>query len=230
MTTRERILAAIEEVAQRLGADLPGVVFVGATVAALYETARPLEIRPTNDVDVLTNVKLPAYYALMERLKSRGFKESREEGAPVCRLELGNLLVDVMVPEPSVLGFSNAWYPEAFQNAGTFKLPSGRTIRAITPVYFVATKLVAFASRGKGDPIGSKDIEDIVTMLASKPALAQEIAAGSGAVFDFVREKVRDLLKSESFEDAVFGCFLPDEAHQQQAGRFIDELKSILAG
>jgi hypothetical protein len=44
VTTHERIIAAIEQVAERLGPDLGVVVFVGATVAALYETAEPLSV------------------------------------------------------------------------------------------------------------------------------------------------------------------------------------------
>ncbi len=229
MTTHERILAAIEQVAERLGPDLPGVVFVGATVAALYETIKPLGIRPTNDVDILVNTTLPAYYALMQRLKKRGFKESREEGAPVCRMELDGLLVDVMVSDPSVLGFSNRWYPEAVQAAQEVELPSGRIARAIPPVYFVATKLVAFEARGQGSPTGSKDIEDIVNLLVSKPELIAEIKTGARPVSDFVRERLRDWLRSEAFEDAVFGCFLPDEQHQRQAALFLDGLKAALS-
>ncbi len=91
-------------------------------------------------------------------------------------------------------------------------------------VYFLATKLVAFAARGRGNATGSKDIEDIVNLMASQPVLVEESAETAGAVFDFVRERLRELLKSESFEDAVFGCFLPDERHQRQAGRFMDDL------
>jgi hypothetical protein len=228
-TTRGRVIAAIEQVAERLGPDLGGVVFVGATAAALYGDAGPSDIRPTNDVDVLTDEKLPGYYALLARLKGRGFKESREEGAPICRLELEDLLVDVLVLDPAVLGFSNRWYPEAFRKAAFFRLPSGKTVRGITPVYFLATKLVAFAARGGGNPTGSKDVEDLVNLFSSRPGTIREVAEGTGGVFEFVRTELRRLLASDSFEDAIFGCFLPDEANQQRAALLVAELRQRFA-
>lgn len=53
---------------------------------------------------------------------------------------------------------------------------------------FIATKLVAFAGRGSGDPIGSKDLEDITNLLASDPALAEQLARGETEVDHFIRD------------------------------------------
>jgi hypothetical protein len=226
-SSRDVTLSAIERVAEKLGDDLNSVVFVGATAAALYRTAQRIEIRPTDDIDVLLDTKLPQYYELRERLKGRGFKESREPGAPICRMELDGLIVDVMVSDETVLGFSNRWYPEAYRNSVSCQLPSGNRVRVISPIYFLATKLIAFEHRGRGDVLGSKDIEDIVNLLrADLAVLSHQHAVGE--VGAFIKARLTDLLAMEVFEDAVFGCYPPDLQSQQRAADFIDRLRTAI--
>ncbi|MFZ5469591.1 MAG: hypothetical protein ACOZIN_09155 [Myxococcota bacterium] len=216
-TTRARILEALEKVASALGPDVANVVFLGATASALYPANSLTDIRPTNDVDLLVRTSLAEYYALMARLKERGFEECRDEGAPTCRRRLGDdLQVDVMVPDPEVLGFSNKWYPEAFDRAASYPLPSGRPIRAITPIYFLATKLEAFRSRGKGD-FRSKDIEDIVLMLDGNPDVLHLVQEDDGAAASEVKDQLAQFARNRDFEDAVFGCFPGDNASQGRA-------------
>lgn len=58
------------------------------------------------------------------------------------------MLLDLMPVEPEVLGFSNRWYPYAVETAEPTDLGTGITIRLVSAVGFVATKLEAFAGRG----------------------------------------------------------------------------------
>jgi hypothetical protein len=68
--------------------------------------------------------------------------------APLRRSVCGPFVVDLSSTEDTPMGPSNRWYPEAFANAREYQVVADVTARAITPVYFVATKLVAFHGRG----------------------------------------------------------------------------------
>lgn len=88
------------------------VVFVGGAVVDLLVTD-PAAPRPrfTDDVDVVVEVTTQVeWYALADRLRRRGFREDRREGAPLCRWLAGDLAVDVMPGIEKVLGFANRWY------------------------------------------------------------------------------------------------------------------------
>jgi len=110
-----RNIEMLIQVARGLGDLRPEVVFVGGAVVELFVTD-PAAPRPrfTDDVDVVVEITTRAeWYRLGERLRSRGFREDRREGAPICRWMLGNLTVDVMPEMESILGFTNRWYAMA---------------------------------------------------------------------------------------------------------------------
>lgn len=227
MKTRELLLATLEKVAWELGPDCAGVVFVGGTVAALYEDAT-LDVRPTDDVDVVTAVALPQYYALLERLKAKGFGPCLDEDAPVCRLVTSSgLKVDVMPVDPAVLGFSNRWYPEAFARAGAYRLPGGTQVKAITPPYFLATKLEAFRGRGNGDFRSSHDLEDLVSLLGRMPQLLEELRSSGEPVAEWLVAELRALAGKRAFLEAVEGCFPGDAASQQVAAALLESLEAL---
>ena len=48
-------------------------------------------------------------------------------------------------------------------------------IRAVTGPYFCATKLEAFAGRGKGDYQSSHDLEDLIAVIDGRSELLKEI-------------------------------------------------------
>jgi hypothetical protein len=61
----------------------------------------------TYDVDVITEIASYADYVVFsERLRELGFEEDRREGAPLCRWQHGDLILDVMPLDAKILGFS----------------------------------------------------------------------------------------------------------------------------
>jgi hypothetical protein len=60
---------------------------------------------------------LGAYYAFVERLRSLGFNACTDEGAPLCRLVVSGIRVDVMGSADTALGPTNRWYAEAIAGA-----------------------------------------------------------------------------------------------------------------
>ncbi len=74
------------------------------------------------------------------------------EGAPICRwVTPTGVLVDVMPPDPTLLGFSNPWYPLGLSHSETRELPTGLMIRVFPVGVFLASKIEAFRDRGRND-------------------------------------------------------------------------------
>ncbi|MHB8872606.1 MAG: hypothetical protein ACYC8T_02870 [Myxococcaceae bacterium] len=217
--------------AEALGEHLPKAVFVGGAVAALYDDSPAADVRPTDDIDCVAEVNVAGYYALLTELKSRGFRESRAKGAPVCRLTLGaDLAVDVMATDPAVLEFSNRWFADGIMTARLRHLPGGLTVRAITPLYFVATKLEAFKGRGAADVRSSHDLEDVLVLLARRPALLEEIGLRAGPLGEYLRQELRSLSRSEDLLDAIPGAFRGDPEGQLLARELTSAFLRLRAG
>jgi predicted nucleotidyltransferase len=60
------------------------------------------------------------------------------------------------------IGPTNRWYRGAVAAATSYSVAPDLDVRAITPLYFAATKLEAFAGRGRGDYQASHDLEDVL--------------------------------------------------------------------
>lgn len=197
--------------ARGLGPLKDEVVFVGGATVELYLAGQSaLRVRATDDVDCVVEVAARSgYHRLEEKLRGLGFRNSKEAGAPICRWEYGGILVDVMPLDGSVLGFSNRWYPEGFERAGTAKLPGGQEIRIFTLPYFVASKLEAFKGRGRGDFMGSSDMEDIVTLIDGAEGFGEEVEQAPASVKRYLRDSFRELLTDGRFLDGLQGHLPP---------------------
>src|SRR4029077_4086040 len=123
------------------------LVFVGGCTTALLITDKgAADVRPTYDVDAIAEITSYAGYTeFSERLKSLGFCEDTSEGAPLCRWRQNTTTLDVMPLDEKILGFSNRWYKPAMDAARERELEKDLRIRMVTPVYFCASKLQAFA-------------------------------------------------------------------------------------
>lgn len=114
--------------------------------------------------------------------------------------------------DASVLGFSNLWYPLAVQTAQEVALSSGMSIRLISAPAFMATKFEAFFDRGKGDLLGSHDLEDIVNVLDGRLELVSEVAAAAPELRQYLAAQCRTLLAMPGFANALPGMVFPDES------------------
>jgi len=225
VTSRRALsLRAIAAIAAAFGDLKERVVFVGGTVPALYPIEEGVDIRPTTDVDCIVNVATTVeYYAFFHALRTRGFTECTDEGAPICRLLHDDLRVDVMPSADTAIGPTNRWYAEAMREAAEYDVVAGVRVRAITPLYFIATKLEAFRSRGDGDFIASHDLEDVLAVLAGLPTARGEITAGAASV------ELARLMQLESFVDAIPGHFDGHAAGQDRGRRVAAWLRTLTA-
>lgn len=219
--------ALISAAAKALG-QLPWkVVYLGGSTTHFHLTdpAAP-EPELTDDVDVVVEITSPVEFQvdLREKLKEIGAKEDTSEDAPTCRWIIRGLKVDIMTPNDAVLGFANRWYSLALETARTHILADGTQIDLIHAPVFVATKLEAYSDRGKGDCLGSKDIEDIIAVVDGRPELEEELAEMPEDMQQFVRAGLSQLLADANFTYAVEGYL--HEAPERAADVFA-RLRSI---
>ena len=228
-------LDLLERAAAMLQPLLPEIVFVGGCVTGLLITdSGAAAVRGTYDVDVITEIASYADYVIFsERLRELDFQEDSREGAPLCRWQHGDLVLDVMPLDAKILGFSNRWYADALRTSANIHLPSGLTIRAITAPYFLGTKMEAFRGRGQEDYFASHDLEDFVAVIDGRKSIVEEVQEASPELRDFIGEAVRTLLAASRFRDALPGYLPPDAASQARIGRLsrtLDELSRLAPG
>lgn len=221
----------LELMAARLGDLAEQLVFVGGCTTGLFIT-NPLlpPVRVTRDVDVITEASSRQdYHQLEESLRALGFSPDMRPEAPICRWRIGDLILDLMPSDESILGFANRWYPDALTEADTTRLPSGRIIRTLTPPHFLATKLEAFHGRGNGDYWASHDMEDIVCVIDGRAEIVAEVAACNPALLQYLQAEFTALHTDKMFAEAVSG-FLPGDAISQTRAPRILQRIAALAG
>lgn len=193
-------------VANALGDELlQQVVFVGGCTTGLLvtDTVTQESIRYTEDVDLITRVMgYPQWATFQEQLKARGFTISPDDDV-ICRMRLGELKVDFMPDDASILGFSNRWYSDALEQAQATQLSNGTTIRLISPGHFLATKLEAYLGRGNNDPLSSHDIEDLLNIVDGREELLAELSQASTALKTYIAVQLESLLAHSDFDYAV---------------------------
>lgn len=208
MTILSDLQEMLETVAGALGPELcQQMTFVGGCTTGLLLTDDFTKegVRHTDDVDLIVNtIGHAGFHNLQQELREKGFTvPGFTEGAPICAMMLGDLRVDFMPDDEKVLGFTNRWYTAATQTATLYHLTKKMSIRLVTPVYFLATKLEAYQGRGNGDALSSRDIEDILTLVDGSEELLEEVKQAENEVRAYIASNLNTLLKDSNFENAV---------------------------
>ena len=221
----------VELIAAALGDLCAELVLVGGCAASFLinaPTAPPPRV--TYDVDLLVELAaLRDYHAMEEQFALRGFQRDLSPDAPICRWRLGAVAVDLMPTDEAVLGFSNRWYPLAAVSAQQLALPSGREIRLISPPAFLATKFEAFWSRGKGDPLTSHDLEDIINVLEGRLSIAADVQTAEPSVRAYLAAQFSRLLALPNFDSVLPGLLAYDALHAQRVAAIMQKLLLISA-
>lgn len=219
----------IETVALALGEKLlTKMAFTGGCTTGLLITDEVTKefVRYTNDVDLIVEVVGYAdWAALQAQLIERGFSLNPEDTV-ICRMRLGELMVDFMPDDPAVLGFSNRWYKQAFAKAVDYPLMHNLDIRLLTAPYFIATKLEAFRGRGKNDPLTSHDLEDILNIVDGRSILLEELKCAEENVRRYIAEEIACLLDHEEIDYLIQGTVPGDS---ERAEIIFERLESIKA-
>ena len=132
-----------------------------------------------------------------------------------------------MPTEEGVLHFGNRWYEPAYARAVSYALAVDLAIRIVSAPLFLATKWAAFGDRGEGDYFASRDIEDIVTVVAGRAELVGEIAAEPADVRDWNAHNARELLDSDGADYLFEGILLPGRLAPGLAARVAERFRAI---
>ena len=222
---RQQLIAA----ARLLRPLLNELVFLGGCVTGLLITDEAAAgVRSTYDVDAIAEIASYAEYEdFSGRLRKLGFAEDSRDGAPLCRWLHGEIMLDLMRLDEKILGFSNRWYRYAMSTATPLLLEPGVEIHLITAPYFLATKMEAFKGRGKGDFLGSQDLEDLISLIDGRPTLAREVREQSPELRVYVAAEMTQFLQSARFTDALPGHLPPDSASQARIGALRRSLEDL---
>ena len=208
MTVQGQLLHMLESVADALGNDLrERLVFVGGCTTALFITDKiALEgVRVTDDVDLIVDLAGKAEWAnLQEQLRQKGFAESMDDNV-ICRMRLGELKVDFMPDDESILGFSNRWYAKGIESAAKHALTDSLEIKLLTPALFIATKLEAYLGRGNDDLLFSRDMEDILLVVDGREELIAEIQSADECIHSYIAEQFGSVREHYDFEHFLTG-------------------------
>jgi hypothetical protein len=100
ITRLKAVYRALEELAAE-------VVFIGGATVWLYADRPFVDIRPTDDVDILVELlNYQGYAKLEDKLREKGFENDIASGV-ICRYKIDGIIVDVMPTKHNILGFAN---------------------------------------------------------------------------------------------------------------------------
>jgi hypothetical protein len=83
----------------------------------------------------------------------------------------------------------------------------------ISPACFLATKLEAFANRGRGDFL-SHDLEDAIAVVDGRPTIEREVESAPSEVRDFLAREIARLLTNNAFVESLPAQLCGDSASQ----------------
>lgn len=190
-------ITRIKAVYNGLGALQKDVVFVGGATVSLYSDREAVEVRPTEDIDILIELLSHLEYSKIdEQLRSIGFENDKESGV-ICRYQFQGTTVDVMPTDESVLGFTNIWYQEGFENAIDYIIDENHIIKIFSAPYFIASKFEAFKGRGNNDGRTSSDFEDIVFVFDNRKSIWEELNSAPENLRDYLKQELTSLLENK---------------------------------
>jgi hypothetical protein len=187
-------------------------VFTGGGIVQLLITdpaAPPASL--TKDVDAVIEIAGYGDYTEMESaLRVAGFVQNFQDQSAIVAWYWKGRRVDILPHKPfPLISTTNQWFPWVLNDPVRFEFELGQFAWIASAPSFLATKFEAFFSRGGGDFLKSKDIEDILAVVDGRPELTGELAAAPREVSDFLRKCFSDFLSNPSFLDAV-GYLVPD--------------------
>lgn len=221
-------IGPLRAVARKLdGTDLEYAFTGGSIVNLLLDEPELSPARPTDDVDVIVEVVSTVRYSqIEEKLRSVGFKHDMSEDAPICRWRLGDLIVDIMPTKGEEIGLNTQWFKEALANAIIVEYAHTK-LKVLSPSGFLATKYLTFLDRGKGDYLGSHDLEDFLTVIDGREEIVTEVDQSPSALRNYIIEGIKKLQETSDFIDAIPGHLPPDSASQERLPQLMEKLKQI---
>lgn len=219
----------LEFVARKLGNLNDEVIYLGGCSTALFITdPLSLDVRPTKDVDCIVDiVSLPKYYQFGKKLEKQGFKQSINDQV-ICRWYYDDVILDVMPTDEDILKFGNRWYKEAIAYPVEHQLADDLRIQSVTAPYLLATKIEAFKGRGNRDFLGSHDFEDIITVIAGRVKIIEDMGQASVELQVHLKKFFEEIIDDVEFNTALPGHLSDGPVTVQRIQTVRDRIKKII--
>jgi hypothetical protein len=117
--------------------------------------------------------------------------------------------------------------PSRVHCTGAYPLTADVSIHVISAPYFVATKLEAFADRGKGDYLASADLEDIITVVDGRSSLPSEARRLPDEARRYLATEFTRFLADRDFIDVLPGHLDYQNATAERLGRLRSRLLAL---
>lgn len=199
-------LDRVAVIATELGELNDEVVFIGGAIAPLLQTDPPFpRARLTTDVDgVIATSSYSESHDFEDALIRRGFRPDLSDPTHAHRWRSPSDVPFDLVPAGDHLGGTgNPWDQLAIKTAVKVTLSQGVTIHHATAASFIAQKWAAHSDRGKRDAFVSRDLEDILALLASRPSIVDEVSESSTEVREYISQQSSGILRDAYLEDLL---------------------------
>ncbi|HMS54443.1 MAG TPA: hypothetical protein PKA27_03505 [Fimbriimonadaceae bacterium] len=130
--------------------------------------------------------------AISAKLSLSGFEE--RQGRSVSRIwEREDLAIEVFRTDGLLPGLSNPHHTPV-GNSQLFDLSNGTTLRVLTPVGFVASKLYDIGNWGLGNPKQSVEMYDLLQFMWLRHEFPRDLASATDLTRDFITMSFGNLL------------------------------------
>ena len=171
------------------------MIFVGGAIVSLYtDDPSAEEIRPTQDIDLTTElVTYTDLLNLQDKLSELSIYPDPEAG-DIISYQFNNIAIDIVPGKDGLTGPANKWYSYGFDDIRkTFA--KDQEIQIFSPAVFIATKFEAFHSRGS-DFRTSHDFEDIINVLNNCTYIVEDINKAHKDVISYIQKELNVIMKS----------------------------------
>ncbi len=204
-------------------------VFTGGAIVGLL-LSDPAASPPSKTKDIDLVLEIAGYHefaALEQVLRRSGFSQNPLENMPVVAWYWKSIRVDFLPDKPmEMMSKTNRWFPHLIAEAVRLEVTKDRFAWVASAPCFIATKLEAFRSRGKGNYLESKDIEDIIAVVDGREELAAELENAHPEIRQFLQSEFRMLLEADDFMNCL-PQIVPDESRESVV---ISRIKLLLIG
>ncbi|HSW60408.1 MAG TPA: hypothetical protein VLJ60_06380 [bacterium] len=203
-------------------------VFIGGGILGfLIDDPLASPVRTTIDIDIVLDIITdPGQIAVEKKLSLVGFRHDMSDSAPRCRWIFENIKVDILSIKDKFSGMNMKWLQETVSNSIEIK-KDGAVFKVASPACFVAMKLEAFNDRGKADYLGSRDVEDVISVIDGRSSIVEEIKNSDQEIVEFISKTIKELLQKNEFVASISGHLMPDPASQKRRSIVFERLDEI---
>lgn len=223
-----QMLAAAGRLLEPLGVR---VVFIGgATVSLHLGPLRASLARATLDVDCLVPAAtLAEYDEIQAKLDELGIWPVMDEDAPLCRRRAGNLTLDVLPRDVTLIGMRGGFLATGYDRAMAVDLPDGTRIHILRPADLMAAKVEAWNDRGRGDWMASADLEDLLSLVEGLPDFGEVTQISDLAVRQCLAQWAAEMLVHPELDALVDGNVVGTQRPTRIA-RLLGRLRELANG